>query len=121
VVLGDGVILDDDLGAGAGLFRFTGAAGGTLTGTGSSPGVAAGQVVTIASSDVGVGLATNLTNAGTITLGDAGSGYSLLGGAPLTNTGVLRTVSGGGGGRLLRLNVTNAAGGNVDIAGPTLE
>src|SRR5439155_499329 len=111
-------------GAGAGLFTFTG--GGTLTGSGPNPGVAAGQTVTIASG-IETDLAKNLTNAGTLTLGDAGNGYSILGGGPnvtLTNSGQLNTVTGCAAcdsRRFLRLNINNAPGGTVDIAAPTIQ
>ncbi len=116
-VLLSGSTLDDDLGAGAGLFSFTG--NGALTGTGSNPGVAVGQVVTVSAANTFVALGVNLTNAGTITLGDAGGGYSVLRGPGLlNNTGHLNTIVGGGGIRFLRLNITNGPGGTVDIAAP---
>ena len=109
--------LDDDLGAGAGLFTFTG--NGTLTGSGNNPGVAAGQVVTVSAANTFVDLGVNLTNAGTITLGDGGGGYSVLRGAfVLSNSGHLNTIAGGGGVRYLRVNITNSSGGTVDIAAP---
>jgi hypothetical protein len=110
--------LDDDVTAGAGLFTFVG--NGTLTGTGNTPGVAAGQVVTIAGNNIAIALAKDLTNAGMITLGDSNGGYSILRGpGTLTNTGHLNTVVGGGGARFLRLNIGNSADGTVDIAGDT--
>ena len=119
-VLLSGSTLDDDLAAGAGLFSFTG--NGTLTGSGSKPGVAAGQVVTVSASNVTVALGVNLTNAGTITLGDSGGGFSVLQkpGA-LTNSGQLNTIAGGGGGRFLRLNISNAAAGTIDIGTTTFQ
>jgi hypothetical protein len=108
--------LDDDTSAGAALFYFA-AGNNILTGTGSSPGVAGGQTVTIAATQTFTNLAKNLTNAGTITLGDAGGDYSVLRGAfVLTNSGHLNTIAGGGGVRYLRLNIANSAGGTVDIA-----
>jgi hypothetical protein len=117
-VLLSGSTLDDDLAAGAGLFTFTGS--GILTGSGSNPGVAAGQVITVSAANTFVDLGVNLTNAGTITLGDGGGGYSVLRGPfILTNSGQLNTVAGGGGGRYLRLNIANTPGGTVDIAAPT--
>jgi hypothetical protein len=116
VVVSNGT-LDDDLGAAAGMFTLD---GGSLTGSGPNPGVAAGQVVTIPSNNTQASVAVNLTNAGTIILGDSGSGYSLLNGpGDLTDTGLLQTVIGGGGPRYLYLNVINAAGGTVDIATAT--
>src|SRR5260370_22787061 len=39
----------------------------------------------------------------------------------MTNPGNLIAVGGGGYNRYLRVNVVNAAGGTVDIAGPTLQ
>src|SRR5207244_6300115 len=72
-------------------------------------------------------LAKDLTNAGTIIMGDASTSSapgSVLGGGPavtLTNNGHLNTITGGGGGRDLHLNISNAAGGSVDIAGPTFQ
>jgi len=90
-----------------------------LTGSGSNPGVAPGQTLTIAANDTFVNIAKNLTNAGTITLGDAGGGYSALRGSSLlTNSGRLNTVTGGGGNRYLRWNIANSAGGIVDFAAP---
>src|SRR5439155_12357517 len=55
VLFRSGSLLDDDTSAGAGSFTFVGPPNpstgnpNTLTGTGSSPGVAAGQVVTLPS------------------------------------------------------------------------
>jgi hypothetical protein len=110
--------LDDDLAAGPGLFTFMG--NGVLTGSGSTPGVAAGQVVTIAATNTFANLAKNLTNAGTITLGDNNGGYSVLRGPwVLTNSGVLNTIVGGGAPRYLRLNITNNPGGTVNIGSDT--
>jgi fibronectin-binding autotransporter adhesin len=117
VLLNDST-LDDDLGAGVGFFTFAG--NGALTGSGNNPGVAAGQVVTISGSNIFVALGVDLTNAGTITLGDSGGGFSILRGTggTLTNKGQLNTVQGGGNTRYLRVNITNAGGGTVDIAAP---
>src|SRR2546426_8112669 len=58
---------------------------------------------------------------GVITMGDTGSGDSLLccAGVTLTNLGNLNTVTGSGGNRFLRLNFTNEASGTVVIGGPT--
>jgi hypothetical protein len=110
-----GSTLDDDLGAGAGLFTFTD--NGILTGTGSTPGVATGQVVTLSAANITVALGASLTNAGTITLGDSNGGYSILQGpGVLTNSGQLNTLQGGGNVRFLRVNITNLSGGMVDIA-----
>jgi streptogramin lyase len=114
-----GAILDDDLTAGSAKFLLS---GGDITGSGSQPGVATGQVVTIAGDGIRVLLDKSLTNAGTINLGDAGTGYSWLGmgtnNIVLTNTGHLNTVPGGGGVRFLRFSITNAAAGIVDLAAP---
>ena len=116
-VLLSGTTLDDDLAAGPGLFTFTG--NGTVTGTGSSPGVAASQVITVSAVNAQVGCGVSLTNAGTITLGDSNGGYSLLQGpGTLTNSGSVNTVRGGGNTRYLRLNITNGAGGTIDIGAP---
>nr|MDP9237792.1 hypothetical protein [Chloroflexota bacterium] len=62
--------------------------------------------------------AKDLSNAGTITLGDANSGYSYLygPGVTLTNSGQLNTIQGGGGARYLYLNITNGPTGTIDIA-----
>ncbi|TME86263.1 MAG: hypothetical protein E6I47_00085, partial [Chloroflexi bacterium] len=88
-----GAILDDDLAAGGAKFLLS---GGDITGTASQPGVATGQVVTLAGDGTRVLIDKSLTNAGAITLGDAGSGYSWLGmgtnSLVLTNTGHLNTV-----------------------------
>ena len=114
--------LDDDLSAGPAKFTIScpGCPPYPLTGTGLQPGVAADQLITIAGDNSWVDLGVSFTNAGTIVLGDAGSGYSVLRGGTnsvvLTNTGYLNTVQGGGGIRYLRVNVTNAAGGIVDLA-----
>src|SRR5207249_5053551 len=52
--------------------------------------------------------------------GNVSNGYTWLGAASntsvLTNNGRLETVQGGGGIRYLRVNVTNAPGGTVDLA-----
>src|SRR6202011_6018292 len=94
----NGSTLDDDVGGGAGLFTFLNSSA-TLTGTGATPGIGAGQVVTIAAGNgTQATLGVNLTNAGTIVMGDAGAGYSILCCAPstLTNTGHLNTIQGSG-------------------------
>ena len=117
-VLLNGSTLDDDLGAGAGLFSFTG--GGTLTGSGSNPGVPAGQVVTVSATDVVLALGVSLTNAGTLTLGDSNSGYSVLQGpGDLVNHGQLNTIGGEGGSSYLRVNISNTAAATIDIATAT--
>ena len=119
-VLLSGVTLDDDLTAGAGFFTYS--ANGALTGSGDTPGVAAGQVVTLAAANVVVALAVNLTNAGTIILGDSGGGFSVLDNpGALTNSGQLNTIVGGGGIRYFRTNVTNAATGSIDIGTTTFQ
>ena len=119
-VLLNGSTLDDDLGAGAGLFTFTG--NGTLTGSGNHPGVAASQAVTVSASNITVALAVNLTNAGTITLGDNGGGFSVLGGpGALTNSGQLNTIAGGGGLRYLRSSISNTVAGTIDIGTTTIQ
>ena len=108
--------LDDDTTAGAGSFTFT---AGFLTGTGSSPGIAAGQTVTVSASPGSVNLALSpFLNYGTVVLGDAVSGNGTLGGGTsetLTNHGHLDAVLGGGGIRLVQLNVDNASDGTVDV------
>ena len=91
----------------------------TVTGTGATPGIAAGQVLTIgAGNDTQGTLGVNLTNAGTIVMGDAGAGYTSLCCAAntLTNTGHLNTIQGGGGTRYLRANILNASAGSIDVA-----
>jgi hypothetical protein len=109
--------LDDDTTARAASFTFT---AGFLTGTGSSPGIAAGQTVTVSASPGSVNLAVSpFLNDGTVVLGDAVSGNSTLGGGnsvTLTNHGNLDAVLGGGGLRLVQLNVDNASDGTVDVA-----
>jgi hypothetical protein len=121
IVLGNVSVLDDDLSAGAALFKLANGSQ-NLTGTGTSPGIAAGQTLTVAGND-SANLYVDLTNAGTITLGDASSGNSWLccSGHTLTNSGHLNTVVGGGGNRYLQANITNAAGGTIDIGGPTFQ
>src|SRR5439155_22494339 len=121
VAFNSGSTLDDDLSAAAARFIIP-ESDATLTGDGSGPGLATGQVLTVAANNTQANLAKNLTNAGTITLGDAGGGFSILccAGITLTNSGHLNTVAGGGGNRHLRANIINA-GGVVDIAGPTLQ
>src|SRR5262249_22081180 len=74
----------------------------------------------VASSNTATNLAIDVTNAGTIAVGDTGGGFAILrgtGGA-LTNSGRLNTVAGAGSTRYLRLNITNTATGTVDIASP---
>ncbi|TMB65389.1 MAG: hypothetical protein E6J51_08275 [Chloroflexi bacterium] len=114
----NGSTLDDDVSAGAGLFTFLNSVD-TVTGTGATPGIAAGQVLTIgAGNDTQGTLGVNLTNAGTIVMGDAGGGYTSLCCAAntLTNTGHLNTIQGGGGTHYLRVNILNASAGSIDVA-----
>jgi hypothetical protein len=121
-VLLNGSTLDDDLAAGAGLFTFAGS--GTLTGSGSKPGVAPAQVVTLSAANIFVTLGVNVTNSGTITMGDSGAGYSVLqnpGALTMTNSGQLTTIAGGGGARFFRTNITNTAAGTIDIGTATLQ
>jgi hypothetical protein len=113
--------LDDDTSAGAGNFKMASATQ-TLTGSGANPGIAAGQTVTISSSNETTNLGTiDYTNAGTIVMGDAGSGPATLccAGQHLTSTGHFNTVAGGGGSRYLHVDLIN--NGSVDIGAPTLE
>jgi len=128
VVLKNPTTLNDDLGAAQAL--FTVAQSTILTGTGPNPGIAAGQLVTVAS-NAEADMLGNFANAGTITLGNADGGDSVLmgcdpnafcfvRGVTLTNSGTLKTVVGGGGNRYLRINLVNAPGGAVDLAGPTM-
>jgi hypothetical protein len=79
-VLLKGGILDDDLSAGPAKFTITcpNCPPYALTGSSTQPGVAAGQVVTIAGDNTQVDLSVSLTNAGTVVLGDTGAGYSVL-------------------------------------------
>jgi len=121
VALNSGSTLDDDVSAAAAGFVIP-ESDATLTGSGSNPGLAAGQVLTVAANYTQATLGKSLTNAGTLILGDAGSGFSILccAGVTLTNTGHLNTLAGAGGNRHLRANIINA-GGLVDIAGPTLQ
>ena len=124
-VVKGGLDVPDDTSAGAGSFTFVGPPNpstgnpNTLTGTGSSPGVAAGQVVTLAS---GAYLhVASVTNAGSIFVGDAGNGDTTLGcyggcHPTLSNTGLLKTIQGGGGVRHIQVNIVNAIGGTVDMA-----
>ena len=59
---------------------------------------------------------------GVLTLGDSGGGYSWLGGSgPLTNSGHLNAIAGGGGIRYLRTNINNAAAGTIDIGTTTFQ
>jgi hypothetical protein len=131
VIFANGSGIDDDLSAGPGSFVYTGSAGypqgqNSLGGSGPNPGIPAGQVITIASTNTYIGIYPNITNAGTIILGDnAGSGDSALccsyftAPATITNTGMIKTVPGGGGIRHLQVNVANTAGGTIDIATDT--
>ena len=109
--------LDDDTTAATASFTFT---AGFLTGTASSPGIAAGQTVTVSASPGSVNLAVSpFLNYGTVVLGDAVSGNGTLGGGntvTLTNHGNLDAVLGGGGLRLMQLNVDNASDGTLDVA-----
>ena len=68
-----------------------------------------------------VGADSVVNASGILTLGDASGGDSVLNGPgfTLTNSGHLNTITGGGGTRYLRLNITNTAAGAVDIAGST--
>jgi len=117
-VLLDSSTLNDDLRAGAGLFNFT--TGGTLTGSGMTPGVPAGQVVTVSATNIFLALGVPLTNAGTLTLGDGNSGYSVLQGpGDLVNNGQLNTIAGDGGSSYLRVNIMNAAAAAIDLATTT--
>ncbi|MFI5366175.1 MAG: beta strand repeat-containing protein [Candidatus Binatia bacterium] len=114
----DASTLDDDLGAGAGLFSFTD--GGTLTGSGNNPGVPAGQAVTVSATNDFLALGVSLTNAGTLTLGDSNSGYSVLQGpGDLVNNGQLNTIGGDGGSSYLRVNISNTAAATINIATAT--
>jgi len=65
--------------------------------------------------------ASTINSNGVLVMGDAGTGTSTLccSGVTLTNTGHLNAVLGGGGNHYLRLNLTNAASGTIDIGGPT--
>jgi len=111
---GPGSTLDDDTGAAAAGFFFTNEAGySSLTGTGASPGVAAGQTVVVQNNNMELDLGTNLVNAGTIYDSDSSvGGYARLGpaSATLTNTGHLYT----GNLSALRVNVDNQTGGSVE-------
>ena len=67
-----------------------------------------------------LGADTAVTANGVLTLGDSGGGFSVLAGpGPLTNSGHLNCTVGGGGVRYLRVNITNAAAGIVDIGTTT--
>ena len=78
--------------------------------------------MTVSASNVTVALAVNLTNAGTITLGDSNGGFSVLSSpGALTNSGQLNTVAGGGGLRYLRTGISNAAAGTIDIGTTTIQ
>ncbi|HEY5010130.1 MAG TPA: hypothetical protein VIH73_03175, partial [Acidimicrobiales bacterium] len=111
--------LDDDTGSGAASFLVVGQV--YLVGTGSNPGVASGQVITISATTGSLlSLSPNggtFTNDGTIDLGDAGTGYSQLYGVSttLTNNGVIATLQGGGGTRYLDTNIVNEPGAQVNI------
>ena len=111
--------LDDDTTAAAAQFLLTGNT--IITGTGTNPGIAANQTVTLDSNNSQATEGTNLTNDGTLTIGDAATGQSVFNGQTLTltNDGHLNTVAGGGGARYLRANITNATNGTVDIASAT--
>ncbi|HWD07453.1 MAG TPA: Ig-like domain repeat protein, partial [Actinomycetota bacterium] len=115
----NGGTLDDDTSAGAGNFLFDPVAS-SLTGTGTDPGIASGQIVTLSSSGASVALAKSLTNAGTLNIGQSatGSGNVTLAGpsVTVTNTGLITTLPGTGGAQFLRTNITNATGGIVDVA-----
>ncbi|HZU74889.1 MAG TPA: hypothetical protein VE990_19175 [Acidimicrobiales bacterium] len=116
---GPGSVLDDDTTAGAANFYFTNETGySTLTGSGTSPGVASGQTIVIQNNNMELDLGKNLTNAGTLDVSDSSvGGYGNLGpsGDTLTNTGSINTGAQAG----LPVNVVNDTGGSVEISGST--
>lgn len=66
---------------------------------------------------------STINSNGVLNMGDAGTGYTILScqRPTLTNAGHLNAVLGGGGTHYLRVSLTNAAGGSIDLAGPTLQ
>jgi hypothetical protein len=110
------------LGGPNGTQTLNNAAGGSLSLLASSS-INAHGALTVGSS--AIFKMADLTNAGTITLGDAASGDTGLGcsggcsptGPILTNNGTLKTIQGGGGTRHIQVMVINAAAATLDIGG----
>jgi hypothetical protein len=114
-----GGVLNDS--AGTGGFTFESGSTGDLTGT-----IPAGQTVSFEGNatdgNTSDDLSGTVTDDGTLALTSPdGGGYPIL--QPATDTssltigsgGVLETVQGGGNARYIRVNVTNQAGGTIDI------
>jgi hypothetical protein len=106
--------LDDDTTAAASSFDLSSSS--VLTGTGTSPGVAVNQQVTVLNA-ADASLGTNLTIDGLLTVGSSGSSTTILNGQTVTLTvgagGELATPADETGGVYLRINVDNK--GTVDI------
>jgi fibronectin-binding autotransporter adhesin len=125
VIFTGGSSLDPVTIAGPGSFLFRESGGIHSTG-GTAAGIAAGDTVTIASTNTIVTVFPPITNAGTIIFGDnSGNGDSTIcceyftGPTDITNIGLIKTVPGGGGIHHFQQNITNAAGGTIDIAADT--
>ena len=120
VVLTLGATLDDDTTASPGAFRVQGQA--NINGTGSNPGVAAGQTVTIAGATASASLSTNITNKGTLVLDSTDGTDSQLTGSPsllLTNDGIFKSLNTSPNANMfVRVPVTNDSGGTVSIGSP---
>jgi hypothetical protein len=97
----NGLTFDDDTSAGTGAFVFSGG-DSTLAGTGTSPGIAQGQTLTLQNTGTHLFVSQNYTNDGTLNLGatGTGTGYASLvdtnsDGQILTNDGTLATAGTG--------------------------
>jgi hypothetical protein len=126
VIFMNGSGLDPDLSSGTGSFLY--AQNGGIHPTGSQPGIAAGDTVTVASGVTLGNVNPPITNAGTIILGDnSGSGDTIVccdyytAPATITNTGTIEAVAGAGGARHIQVNVRNGPRGVVDIATNTAQ
>jgi hypothetical protein len=115
-----GAYLDDDTSAGAALFEVTSSS--DLTGSGSSPGIAAGQTITIDSNTVNCYVETNLVNHGTIVLGNkVSTGSVTLLDPPnvpktITNDGTITSAADSGGIDYLEADVVNNGTMSLDAA-----
>jgi hypothetical protein len=106
--------------AGSGRFSFETTNGNTLAGT-----IPAGQTVSVDGNETwgnaGASLSGTVTDDGTLDLTSPdGGGFALIQGSPLTvaSGGLFETTGTDGQTRYIRVNVTNEAGGTVDLQSP---
>ena len=112
VTFAGGVTFTDSTGGGA----FVAESSNTITGT-----IPTGQSVAPTGSALGNGVLSvsgAVTNNGTITLDSAAAAQyaDMNGSGTLTNNGLVKTVQDAGNTRYIEVNLTNTAGGNVEIA-----